>query len=125
MLQLTSVFANHALFQHSAPLRIRGIADATVCAEIRQESKVLAAGHATPDQNGYFEISVMTPSASFMPCTMAVTTEKDSILLTDILFGELWIAGGQSNMELPNGEHPDYEQLRPDFIAAGIRAYHP
>jgi sialate O-acetylesterase len=125
MLQLTSVFASHALFQHSAPLRIRGIADATVCAEIRQESKVLAAGHATPDQNGYFEISVMTPSASFMPCTMAVTTEKDSILLTDILFGELWIAGGQSNMELPNGEHPDYEQHRPDFIAAGIRAYHP
>ena len=47
------------------------------------------------------------------------------VLLSDILFGELWIAGGQSNMEFPNGEHPDYAIHRTDFLAAGIRAYQP
>ena len=47
------------------------------------------------------------------------------MVLSDILFGELWIAGGQSNMELPNEEHPDYALRRPGFVAAGVRAYQP
>ena len=125
MLRLTYVFSDHALFHHSAPLRIRGEADSPVQVEIRRGVRVLATGQATPNANGYFEIYIITPAASFEPCTMLFTTEKDSILLSDILFGELWIAGGQSNMELPNGEHPDYAIRRPDFLAAGIRAYHP
>ena len=125
MLRLTYVFADHALFQHSAPLRIRGEADLPVRAEIRRGDKVLAAGQAIPNANRYFEIDMITPSASFEPCTMLFTTEKDRILLSDILFGELWIAGGQSNMELPNGEHPDYAIHRPNFLSAGVRAYQP
>ena len=125
MLRLTCVFADHALFQHSAPLRIRGEADLPVQVEIRRGSKMLVEGNATPNSNGYFEIYITTPSASFEPCTMLFTTEKDCILLSDILFGELWIAGGQSNMELPNSEHPDYAIHLPEFLAAGIRAYQP
>jgi len=125
MLQLTTVFADHALFQHSAPLRVRGIADSTVTAQIQRDKQILTTGSATPDVNGYFEISLLTPVASFAPCEISVATDTDCIRLSDILFGELWIAGGQSNMELPNGEHPDYALRRPGFLAAGIRAYHP
>ncbi|MBQ9131972.1 MAG: hypothetical protein IJX62_05835, partial [Clostridia bacterium] len=124
MLRLTTVFANHALFQHSAPLRVRGVADSAVTAQILRTGEILATGHATPDADGYFEINLLTPAASFEPCTISVTMETDSILLSDILFGELWIAGGQSNMELPNEEHPDYALHRQGFIATGVRAYH-
>ena len=84
MLRLTYVFADHALFQHSAPLRIRGEADLPVQAEIRRGDKVLAAGQAIPNANRYFEIDMITPSASFEPCTMLFTTEKDFVLLSDI-----------------------------------------
>jgi hypothetical protein len=52
MLRLTYVFADHALFQHSAPLRIRGEADLPVQVEIRRGDKILVVGNATPNSNG-------------------------------------------------------------------------
>ena len=125
MLRLTTVFADHALFQHSAPLTVRGVADGEVCVCIKRGEYVLSTGVGAPGADGRFAVRLMTPAASFEPCTIHLTTGTESLVLSDILFGELWIAGGQSNMELPNGEHPDYDLRRPGFLAAGIRAYHP
>lgn len=125
MLRLASVFTDHALFLHSAPLTVRGESDAaTVTALILRAGEVLASAEGGVT-GGRFCIDVMTPAASFDPCTLRVTAGSESVICEDILFGELWLAAGQSNMELPNLDHLEYEGLRPRFSAAGIRAYQP
>ena len=124
MLSLTTVFADHALFQHSAPLTVRGIAEGTVRVTVMRGEDVLSSAEGTAGADGRFAVTLMTPPASFDPCTVRVSAGEESTVLSDVLFGELWIAGGQSNMELPNGEHPDYDLRRPGFISAGVRAYH-
>ena len=126
MLRLSAVFTDGALFQHSAPLSVRGESDAaSVKIRIERDGSLLSSAEGKTCHDGRFSVSVDTPDASFVPCTLTVTAGEDSVILSDILFGELWLAGGQSNMELPNSEHIEYESLRPRFSAAGIRAYQP
>ena len=104
MLRLTTVFADHALFQHSAPLTVRGTCEGQVTVLIMRGESVLSAATGEAGADGHFAVSLTTPPASFEPCTIHVSAGDESVVLSDILFGELWIAGGQSNMELPNGE---------------------
>ncbi len=126
MLRLTAVFSDRALFLHSAPLIVRGeTTAAAVTVRIERGGALLSEAVGDVGADGRFAVSVMTPAASFEPCTLTVTAEGEAVALEDILFGELWLAAGQSNMELPNLEHIEYESLRPRFAAAGIRAYQP
>lgn len=126
MLRLNTAFTSHALFQHSAPLTVRGECTASsVTVSIVREGQVLSSSVGVPQENGRFSVVIETPEASFVPCSMTITAGEDHALLSDILFGELWLAGGQSNMELPNLDHLEYKALRPRFAAAGIRAYQP
>ena len=125
MLRLTSVFTSHALFQHSAPLTVKGECTAPlVSVFIERDGAVLFHAEGAPE-GGRFAVVIDTPEASFNPCTLTVTAGEDTALLEDILFGELWLAAGQSNMELPNLDHLEYTTLRPRFSAAGIRTYQP
>ncbi|MCH3971367.1 MAG: sialate O-acetylesterase [Oscillospiraceae bacterium] len=41
----------------------------------------------------------LPPHSAGGPYTMAVTDGTDTFTFTDVLFGEVWLAGGQSNME--------------------------
>lgn len=125
MLRLTEVFSSHALFLHSAPLTVRGSADAPVTVRIERDGRILSEATALPGEGGRFAATLTTPAASFDPCRLVAISGEDSIVCEDILFGELWLAGGQSNMELPNFDHPEYRSLRPRFAAAGVRAYQP
>jgi sialate O-acetylesterase len=45
-------------------------------------------------------IALPTPEATFDPQTITVKSGKECITLTDILIGEVWLCGGQSNMEM-------------------------
>ena len=126
MLRLASVLSHHALFQHSAPLGVRGETDApAVTVRIERAGALLSEACGTVGEDGRFTVRVMTPSASFEPSTLTVTAGEETVTVSDVLFGELWLAGGQSNMELPNFEHSEYESLRLRFAEAGIRAYQP
>ena len=53
------------------------------------------------DANGRWEFRVTTPKASFEPQTVIISDGDDKQTLTDVLIGEVWLASGQSNMEMP------------------------
>ena len=53
------------------------------------------------DANGRWEFRVKTPKASFDPQTVIISDGDDKQTLTDVLIGEVWLASGQSNMEMP------------------------
>lgn len=58
---------------------------------------------AVADKAGKWKLSVATPAASYTPLSLSVTDNSDntSITFSNILAGEVWIASGQSNMEMP------------------------
>lgn len=58
---------------------------------------------AKADKDGKWRTQIQTPAASFDPFTITITDKKDgdSVTLSNVLSGEVWIASGQSNMEMP------------------------
>ena len=94
MLKLYPVFADHALFQCASVLTLRGIADAGTALEavIARGDTVLSRGQADTAGDGTFSILLDTPAGSFDPCTITVRAGEASVTLSDVLFGELWIA---------------------------------
>lgn len=46
-------------------------------------------------------VKVATPEASFTPYSVTISSGKDKISLSDVLIGDVWFCGGQSNMQMP------------------------
>lgn len=54
------------------------------------------------DKDGRWLLKVATPAASFTPHSITFTdSEGDRIEVAGVLSGEVWLASGQSNMEMP------------------------
>ena len=58
---------------------------------------------ATADKNGRWKAIVATPKGSYTPQTITFEGDKQRITVSNVLIGEVWIASGQSNMEMPVG----------------------
>lgn len=56
---------------------------------------------AKADADGHWTAKVDTPAASYKPYTVKVSGDGGTITIKDVLIGEVWIASGQSNMEMP------------------------
>ena len=59
------------------------------------------ASTAITDSNGKWHLRVPTPEASFTPYTIMVDDGTDKVTVDNVLVGEVWLASGQSNMEMP------------------------
>ncbi len=55
----------------------------------------------TVDPDGLWKVAVATPDASFTPQWIKITCGKQSVMLENILIGEVWLCSGQSNMDMP------------------------
>ncbi|MBQ8811243.1 MAG: sialate O-acetylesterase [Bacteroidales bacterium] len=52
-------------------------------------------------QDGCWAVNVSTPAGSYKSYSMTVKGDGGTIRIKDILVGEVWLASGQSNMEMP------------------------
>ena len=72
------------------------------------------------DKNGEWKLKILTPSAGG-PYVIDVKTGKDKISIKDVLIGEVWLASGQSNMEMDfdyccnTTEYSEFEMRTADF----------
>lgn len=57
--------------------------------------------NARTDAKGVWRAYVQTPAASYTNYKINVKCGAESMDITDVLVGEVWIASGQSNMEMP------------------------
>lgn len=94
--RLPTVLADHMVLQRRAPVHIWGWANATeqVKVEFRGESR-----SATADSGGQWEVD-LSPGEAGGPFTLIVQS-SNTVTLNDVLVGDLWVASGQSNMEMP------------------------
>lgn len=52
------------------------------------------------DPSGHWSVDVDTPAGSYTPYSLTIT-DGTPLTLNNILIGEVWLASGQSNMEMP------------------------
>lgn len=56
---------------------------------------------ATADESGVWRVYVNTPAASYTHHLIEVRSDSGRYVIKDVLVGEVWVASGQSNMEMP------------------------
>ncbi len=92
--RLDSIYADHMVLQRNLPVPVRGSADAgeTVSVTFRGETRQAIAG-----KFGRWEV-VLPPGTAGGPFDILVRG-SNTIRLSDVLVGDVWVASGQSNME--------------------------
>lgn len=87
---------------------------------LQQKSEAAVWGYATPgasitvtpswdgrarqvkaDAKGHWTARVSTPAAGYTAYTIDVRGDGGALTISDVLVGEVWLASGQSNMEMP------------------------
>ena len=62
------------------------------------------------DSNGSWKGKISTPNAGG-PFFLKINSNKESLLIKDVLIGEVWLASGQSNMEMPLTGYPPNDTI--------------
>lgn len=103
--KLADVFSHNMVIQQQKPIKVWGTADVgeRVKVQIGNQRQMAVA-----DADGRWQLTLKAMSASVKPITMKVVGNKNSIVLRNILIGEVWLASGQSNMEYSMHNHLHY-----------------
>ena len=91
------IFGNHMTLQRQKPIRVWGSTDSGAKVHITLEP-VGCSAEAMADESGAWMAELPSCEAA-VNLTMKVSSEEEQVILTDVRIGEVWIAGGQSNME--------------------------
>ena len=105
--RLASIFANGMVLQHRREVPIWGWAAAGQKVTVTLEGKSY---EATADKDGQWTVWLPAHKPSADPVEITVSG-KNSIALKDVLFGDVWICAGQSNMGWGVGGSATAEQM--------------
>lgn len=100
-IQMPHIFSDNMVLQADTTAMLRGHATPGATVDIR--SSWGAQASAVADKDGAWRTTIPTPPPSYDALSLTVTDTKDndSVTFSNILAGEVWIASGQSNMEMP------------------------
>ena len=123
-LTLPSVVGSNMVLQHSTTVNIWGWAKPKATVKInpswlglKKPLKVKA------DAEGFWILPVQTLPASYDAHTITIQAGKEVKELTNILFGEVWLCAGQSNMEWSVRKTPDMKADLKNGANNNIRLY--
>ena len=92
MLRLAAIFGEHMVLQQGKPVAVFGEADGPVDVALAQHRVTAAC------KGGRFLARLPSLPAGG-PHTLTVRCGQESVTLGDVMVGEVWLCGGQSNME--------------------------
>ncbi len=116
-LRVAAVFSDHMVLQRETPVAVFGAAPAggRVVVDLMDDQGVTVAQTMAVAQ-AYGEHETEAPWLAILPAlpasgpyTLRVSHETNRLEFADVMIGEVWLAGGQSNMELElhTSEHSD------------------
>jgi sialate O-acetylesterase len=107
-LAVASMFSDHMVLQRDMKAPIWGTAAPGSKVSVKLDDH--EAKTAEADADGQWKVA-LDPLEAGGPHELTVTAGEDSLKLTDILVGEVWVASGQSNMEwsVARSKDPDTE----------------
>ncbi len=95
---LARIFSSHMVLQRDKEIVVWGFSrqrGSTVHGTLDRETAA-----AVVDESGKWRLTFSARPASFVPITLSVTDGSHTCTLDDILIGDVWLIGGQSNSEL-------------------------
>ena len=97
--ELTPLFSDNMVFQQSckAPVWGKAAPGAVVTVTPSWNGKSY---RATAGPDGHWSVKIDTPKGSFKKYSVTIS-DGDPLVLQNVLVGEVWLASGQSNMQMP------------------------
>ena len=121
-----AVFSDHMVLQRNKFISIFGEAPegSLITASLFDDKGNLLSKNAGLSQNGKWLIQ-LEPLKAQTGCVLKITNENEVISFSDIAIGEVWLAGGQSNMEfeLQNCKEGP-EELKDNKAGKNVRFYY-
>lgn len=97
-LKLPSIFSDNMILQRETDVYIWGQSYPSTKVEII--SSWGKKSNTTSDLDGRWKTKLSTPEAGG-PHAIIIKSKKSSVTINNVLIGEVWLASGQSNMEMP------------------------
>tara|TARA_B100000787_G_scaffold102280_1_gene75635 strand:+ start:1046 stop:3079 length:2034 start_codon:yes stop_codon:yes gene_type:complete len=107
---LSKLFSNHMVLQQNEEVAFWGTykpnKKITVSGSWNQKSVMCMS-----DKNGFWKLNLPTTNAGG-PYDITIVSLDSIVVLSDVLIGEVWLASGQSNMEMPLGGWPPGDSIK-------------
>ncbi|MAI32993.1 MAG: hypothetical protein CBE00_06545 [Planctomycetaceae bacterium TMED240] len=117
-LWVSNLFQSNMVLQRDQPISIWGWAEpGTQVQVVLQDTKMST----RVNQDRVWRVKLPARPASAEPLTIEISAAEHKVLLNNVLIGDVWVLGGQSNMEFPldrieNGQleiaSANYEEIR-------------
>ena len=117
---LPDIFSDHMVLQRHLPIPVWGTAPAGSEVAVRLNEFEI---NALSDKDGKWEVT-LAAMAEGGPYQMSISGNGETIVLKDILVGEVWLCSGQSNMEWPLKNCTEGELEIPNASQPAIRFFH-
>ncbi len=119
---LPRVLDSHMVLQRDIEARLWGKADPDHAISIQLDGKLVASSRSTVA--GDWKIAIPKQPAGG-PHTIRIEQDGGkAVELSDVLFGEVWMCAGQSNMEMPNNNVDPLRRELPTANHPLIRLFH-
>lgn len=122
-LVLPSVVGSNMVLQHSTTVNIWGWAKPKAKVSVACDWLGKKAIKVKADEEGFWMTQVQTLEAGYTPHNITIKSGKDVAELSNILFGEVWLCSGQSNMEWQVRKDPEMKGALSDEMNTYIRLY--
>jgi sialate O-acetylesterase len=108
------IFDNNMVLQRDQPVKVWGWADPSEKINIEFGGQVKST---SANPQGEWIVYLDPMSANSNPQDLKVSGKSNSVVFTNVLVGDIWILGGQSNMEMDLARlfHGDAETLSANF----------
>jgi sialate O-acetylesterase len=107
-LKVPSFFSDHMVIQSGKPVKFWGWDDPGTVVQVRFKG---VSRTAETDANGRWQIILEPLEASSTGTDLVIRTPQKTLLISDVLVGEVWFASGQSNMVFTMNRVPAYADL--------------
>lgn len=118
MIKLPAVFSDHMVMQRDKNISVWGTCDAEAITVTLGDTSVKAIV-----KDGTFE-AMLPPRKAGGPFTMTISSGQEEIRYEDIMIGEVWLAGGQSNMELELQNSKNGKEVVANIKNDAVRYYY-
>lgn len=117
-LEASRLFGDHMVLQRGQPLPISGsraAPGAHVAVDLRRaDGSHVAQTHGTADAQGHW-LALLAPLAhpEARPLELRISDGSSTLVFRDVLVGDVWFCGGQSNMNMTLAHHASRDPDRP------------
>ena len=119
-LRLPAFFSDHMVLQQRKPLSVWGRADPGKQVALKFKGDSI---QTETNAQGRWTATLPPQEASSIGTELTIQTVDKTIVITDVLVGEVWFASGQSNMVFSMNRVPDYQTIIESANEPSIRFF--